>query len=45
MSEQETAFLKAAEDGNLDQVKEYIDNGVDREAKDDYGRTALHYRQ
>ena len=42
LSKQETTFLKAAKDGNLDQVKECIQNGVDREAKDNDGQTALH---
>jgi ankyrin repeat protein len=42
LSKQETTFLKAAKDGNLDQVKECIQNGVDREAKDSDGQTALH---
>jgi C-terminal processing protease CtpA/Prc len=39
----EQKFLKAAENGDLDLVKKYIKNGVNKEVKDNIGRTALHY--
>ncbi len=34
-------FLGAAVSGNLERIKECINDGVDKEAKDDYGDTAL----
>lgn len=38
----EEQYLKAAQYGNLSKVMEGISNGIDKEAKDDYGWTALH---
>ena len=38
----EDDYLRAAKDGNLGKVKECINNGMDKDAKDKYGCTALH---
>jgi ankyrin repeat protein len=39
----EEDYFNATENGNLDKLKECIRKGVDKEAKDKYGWTALHH--
>ena len=43
LQQEETNFLKAAQNGNLDEMKKYINNGGNKEAKDNNGWTALHF--
>lgn len=42
-SEKNKLFFKAAEDGDFDTIKNLLKQGVDVNAKDKYGDTALHY--
>lgn len=37
-----TAFMKAARDGDFDGVRYYFDEGASLETRDDQGRTAMH---
>ncbi|KAF5577127.1 heterokaryon incompatibility 6 OR allele [Fusarium pseudocircinatum] len=38
-----TQLIQAAEEGNLQQVKECLDLGADHQCQDNFGETALHY--